>query len=170
MTAVPMIETARLRLRAWRPSDLEAYAAIQGDSRDEASAEISRFENEWRRLGHGGWAVEERASGLLIGSCGVSAWHEGMPDETGEVGYGLGQMWRGRGYATEAAGAALGWAFETFDFAAIVARTDPDNVPSQRVLAKLGFRPAGEVMGPHHLMRFFRVTRADFEATRAASD
>jgi RimJ/RimL family protein N-acetyltransferase len=188
VNSVPTIETARLRLRAWEPTDVDAYAVIQADplmrryvgnraplSYDESRAEIVGFEDEWRRLGHGRWAIEERASEALIGACGILSWQEGTHEATGEIAYGFGQRWWGRGYATEAARASIDWAFATFDFPEVVALTNPDNVASQRVLAKLGFVRAGDAQGRHHLMNFYRVSRDGFRAAsnephRATSD
>lgn len=54
------------------------------------------------------------------------------------IGYAIGRAWWGRGIATEAARAAMAWAVETFDLVRIWASTDPGNVRSMRVLAKLG--------------------------------
>jgi RimJ/RimL family protein N-acetyltransferase len=59
-----------------------------------------------------------------------------------ELGYGIGPAWWGRGLATEAATAVLSWAAE--EQTEVVARCDRDNGPSRSVLAKLGFRDAGE--------------------------
>jgi RimJ/RimL family protein N-acetyltransferase len=134
---------------------------------EESRAEIAGFEDEWRRLGHGRWAVEERASNALIGACGILSWQEGTPDEKAEIAYGFGHPWWGHGYATEAARASIDWAFAAFDFPEVVALTNPDNVASQRVLAKIGFVPAGEAQGRYYLMNLYRLTREAFEAASA---
>ena len=73
-----------------------------------------------------------------MGDCGTS----GSPNESGEVeiGYGLAPPCRGRGYATEAAGAVCRWLFTQAEVALI--RADGvrvDNIASRRVLERLGF-------------------------------
>jgi ribosomal-protein-alanine N-acetyltransferase len=59
---------------------------------------------------------------------------------TAMLGFAIGRLWWGQGIATEAARAATTWAIEAFDLARIWASTDNRNVPSQRVLQKLGMR------------------------------
>ena len=66
-------------------------------------------------------------------------------DGSAEIGYGIYEEYRGRGYATEAVGAAVSWALRQSGVMRIEAETDPDNKASQRVLAKCGFIPTGEV-------------------------
>ncbi len=118
-----------------------------------------------RRLG--GWAVEERSTGLPVGYCGLPLWREGTPEEAVEIGYGYARDAWGRGYATEAAAAAMRWAFEARDVDSLVAFTARENHASQHVLAKLGYAPQGEVETQHGRASFFRVTRAAFEASTA---
>jgi RimJ/RimL family protein N-acetyltransferase len=54
--------------------------------------------------------------------------------------------WRRQGYATEAAAAVMRWAAEQHGVTRFIAAVRPDNLPSQRVVAKLGFRKVGEQM------------------------
>lgn len=165
-------------LRPWRPSDLDAFAAIESDPEfrryvgtgrpltlETARAEIEGFEDEWRRLGHGRWAVEEGASGELIGACGVLSWQEGTPEGTGEVAYGFARSRWGRGLATEAAQASVVWAFANFDFDSLVGLTHPENAASQRVLAKLGMQYEGLFEGRYQILNVYRVSRAAFLAS-----
>lgn len=183
MTSVPRIdaptlETARLRLRAWQPGDLAWFVAVRadpevsrflGDGRPQSAGEASTYfewgHAEWARIGLGGWAVEERSTGRLVGYCGLSLWREGTPAEAVEIGYGYARDAWGKGYATEAAAAAMRWAFEVRGFDSLVALTWPENRASQQVLAKLGFTRDGEAEGQHGRRSFFRVTRAAFEAS-----
>lgn len=87
------------------------------------------------RWGH--WQVLERSSGLVIGGIGFMS-----PPAEGEVefGYGIAPAQQGRGYATEAAAAAVAYAAAAGTVTAVVAGADHDNVASQRVLEKVGFR------------------------------
>ena len=106
------------------------------------------------------WIVT--VGGTLIGDCGAFSW----PDDRGvvEIGYGLAEPFRGKGYATEAVGGMCQWLFAEANAAVITAMaTDADNVPSRRVLQKLGFTPV-ENDGLHvsyHLERAERRSTSD---------
>lgn len=73
----------------------------------------------------------------VIGSVGFHA----PPDRDGwvEIGYAVVPEQRGRGVATEAAGALIDWASSEHGVTRFRATTDPENVRSQRVLQRLGF-------------------------------
>jgi RimJ/RimL family protein N-acetyltransferase len=103
-------------------------------------------------------AVAERASGQFIGR--VSLWYpHGWPAP--ELGYLLGRAWWGRGYATEAAGAALDWAFAFLDDpAAWVSLIDPANAASIRVVTKLGETPRGTTELRGHQLLVYGIDRA----------
>jgi RimJ/RimL family protein N-acetyltransferase len=151
---VPPIETARLRLRAFRESDLEAHAAVMADPevvRHLGGTPFSR-EDSWRRictacglwplLGYGYWAVERRADGAYVGQAGFSDFKrdmqpsiEGMP----EMGWIFAPFAQGQGYASEAVAAGLAWADEALPGREIAAIIDPGNAPSIRVAEKTGF-------------------------------
>ncbi|HEU0132624.1 MAG TPA: GNAT family N-acetyltransferase [Mycobacteriales bacterium] len=89
----------------------------------------------------GPWLVTERSSGLLIGECG---WY-GPPGDDGtvEIGYGLAAPSRGRGYGTEAVRALVGWVAAQPGVRRVVADVEVGNVPSRRLLERLGFAVAG---------------------------
>ena len=65
------------------------------------------------------------------------------PDGSVEIGYGLSEGYWGQGYATEAVTAAVEWALCQPGVLRVEAETAPENIASQRVLAKCGFRPTG---------------------------
>jgi ribosomal-protein-alanine N-acetyltransferase len=142
--------TARLRLRAFEPEDAPAMEAIYGDPevmrhvgngpvRDpEAVASMIRdYAARHAERGWSFWAVEELATGALIGDAGL--WASG--DEI-ELGYTLGRQWWGRGYATEAARACLDVA-RRLHLGDVVALAEPANTASLHVLEKLGMKPEG---------------------------
>lgn len=94
------------------------------------------------------WVIT--VDGEVIGDCGGFSW----PDAGGavEIGYGLAEPYRDRGYATEAAAAVCQWLFAEAGATVITATTvDPENAASRRVLEKLGFELVGDS---------FRLTRA----------
>jgi RimJ/RimL family protein N-acetyltransferase len=142
------LETDRLRLRMFREDDLEPYAAICADpevmrylgdgkplSRPEAWRQMAMILGHWQLRGFGLWAVEERASGALLGRLGFFQ-PEGWP------GFELGWMLRraswGHGYATEGAGRALAHAFTAMGRDRVISLIRPDNAPSIRVAERLG--------------------------------
>src|ERR1700755_2073642 len=109
-------------------------------SRQEAWRSMAMVLGYWHLRGYGFWAVEERASGELVGR--VGCWEpEGWPSL--EVGWTLRRAYWGRGYATEAARAALEYAFETLDQTHVISLIDPNNTNSIRVAERLGERPEG---------------------------
>lgn len=109
--------TERLRLRPYRPDDLAALFPVFGDpevmrySQSGADPTIEATEARLRKLidhqrsfGFGLWVVEDRATGAVLGDCGLKQLEEGPEIE---VGYRFGQPHWGRGYATEAAAASV---------------------------------------------------------------
>lgn len=89
--------------------------------------------------------VELKETGELIGDTGISE-VDGKPDET-EIGYCIGQKYRGKGYATELLQAMSGFAFSRFGFRVIYGRVVHGNSASVRVLEKSGYRFAEEEFG-----------------------
>jgi RimJ/RimL family protein N-acetyltransferase len=154
------LSTARLRLRLWRDEDLERLAELNADPRvtrwltptgapipREATAEqLARFRAHWDEHGFGIWAVEERATGALVGRVGLQ-YHRLWPHEP-ELGWKLDPDVWGRGYATEGGAAGLRHAFETLGRDRVVSIIHPENRPSIRVAERLGFAPHEQVDWP----------------------
>jgi RimJ/RimL family protein N-acetyltransferase len=106
------------------------------------AAEIARFEDVWRRHGYGRFAVELRSTGELAGFAGMAIpadVPEVMPCV--EIGWRFGRAHWGRGLATEAAAAALAFAFEDGGLDRVVGIHVVGNDASARVMRKLGMRP-----------------------------
>jgi RimJ/RimL family protein N-acetyltransferase len=152
----PVLETARLILRVPRADDFERYAELLGN--EEAARYIGgRLERApaWRRFLQmpGAWMVQgfamfsvlDKTSGKWLGQAGP--WKpDGWPGN--EVGWSFHPDAWGHGYATEAATAAMDWAFETLGWDAVIHCIDPANVPSQRLAQRLGSRNRGAVEMP----------------------
>jgi RimJ/RimL family protein N-acetyltransferase len=168
------LETDRLRLRMFREEDLDAYAAICADpevmrylgdgrtlSRGEAWRQMALILGHWQLRGYGLWAVEERATGALVGRLGFFE-PEGWP------GFELGWMLRraswGLGYATEGAGRALAHAFTEMGRQRLISLIRPDNHASIRVAERLGERLEGQIslFGQDALV--YGIDRARWEA------
>jgi RimJ/RimL family protein N-acetyltransferase len=153
--AIPHLATARLRLREPRLDDFESYAANAADplARVHIGGPLSRRE-AWRRflvaagtwvaLGTGWWCIEVPELGP-VGMVGVFRRETG-PDL--EIGWSIDRPFWGRGYATEAADAALRYAMTERGAARVIAMIAPDNVRSQAVALKIGMRREGEQVDP----------------------
>ncbi|HET7034617.1 MAG TPA: GNAT family N-acetyltransferase [Thermomicrobiaceae bacterium] len=156
MTAVPPLETARLLLP---PFTLEEAHAVLNDSRvgrawspgypTEGDREIAAMllrggpaPPDERAVIFGPRRIVLRASGLAVGGIGFF----GPPDEAGtlSIGYGIAPEARNQGLTTEALGAMLAFAAAQPGVRRVLADTTPDNLASQRVLAKAGFQRIGQ--------------------------
>jgi RimJ/RimL family protein N-acetyltransferase len=147
-----MIETSRLILRPWRDSDLAPFAEQNADpeamrflggplTRDESDAYVRRAETHYATHGFCKWAVEAPGTAPLIGGVGLSyVSFEASFTPAVEVAWRLHKRFWGKGYATEAARAAIEDGFTRFGLSEIVALTTLANLPSQRVMQRLGMR------------------------------
>ncbi|MEP7027382.1 MAG: GNAT family protein [Candidatus Eisenbacteria bacterium] len=86
------------------------------------------------------WGIEERATGVLVGDCGLRTRDDGVQ---GEIGYTLAPEAQGRGLGTAAVTLMLDAAFGALGFHRVTARTDPANTRSAALLRRLGFRHEG---------------------------
>ena len=169
---VPVIETPHLLLRAWTPGDAEAWFNILQEedilryfpnpvppSREKAGEYISHQLAHWAQFGYGHWAVVTPEDGRVVGWNGL----EYLPelDET-EVAYLLSRRVWGRGFATEAARAAVQFGFEIAGLAQIIGLVHPGNTGSVRVLEKCGLRFADRITLWGLEMLRYRVQRAAF--------
>jgi RimJ/RimL family protein N-acetyltransferase len=143
-----VVETARLRLRMFRPEDLDELAALFADpevmryvadgkpaGREETRKALDSIIQHWRRYGFGRWAVEDKTTRKFVGFGGLRSLF-GMP----EVVYHFAPSHWGKGLATELGRASLRYGFETHRFARIVAIAKPENAASIHVMEKLGMR------------------------------
>lgn len=114
-------------------------------SRREVWSEMAFLIGHWQMLSHGMFVVEERASGAFLGRIGPLA-PLGWPGF--EIAWGLNAAARGKGYAQEAARAAIDWSFGTFPLDRIVSIIHPMNVASQRVAERVGERRTAGLFTP----------------------
>ena len=142
---IPRLRTDRLVLRAPRIADFSVYAEIaqspkgrfilDDQRRDHAWYDFVNMTACWLLRGHGLWTVDRVDDNEVTGFVLVG-FEPG--DHEPELGYMTSAAFEGHGYATEAAGRALRFAFETLGFVTLVSTTDHDNVDSVRVAKKLG--------------------------------
>ena len=151
------VATTRLILRPFGPADAEAHARLYDDpevtrwlgdgpwlgevARARSRRTLERFAEGWAAHGWGVWAVTDRATGEVLGQCGLKPLRlepEG-PEEV-EVLYALERRHWGRGLASEAAAAALEHGFGALALPRIIAVARPDNRASRAVLERIGLR------------------------------
>ena len=175
------IQTGRLLMRRWEDSDREPFAALNGDpetmrffpatlDRAASDAMIDRMESGFEQRGYGLWALEVTATGEFIGFTGLNPMPDGVPGAGGmEVGWRLARQAWHHGYATEAARAAVGVAFDGAGLAEIWSMTAVLNEPSQAVMRRLGLTevarfdhpriPDGHRLQPHVTYRLARAAK-----------
>jgi len=146
----PTLATPRLSLRPWKDEDRAPFAAMNADppvmeflpgsmTREQCDAMINRVRAHFDRHGFGFWAVEAIGVADCIGFVGLSVPRfESHFTPCVEVGWRLAREHWGKGYATEAARAALDFGFKQIRLEEIVSFTVPDNIRSRRVMEKLG--------------------------------
>jgi RimJ/RimL family protein N-acetyltransferase len=155
MIPVPILTTTRLTLRGFEASDLEALVAMLADpevgrwlgdglpiDRTESWRRLAGILGHWALRGFGLWALEERATRVLVGWSGLLQ-PEGWPGF--ELAYSLSRPFWGRGYAREGAAEALRYARVELKRPAVISIIRPANLASVRVATALGARRAESI-------------------------
>ncbi len=146
----PTLHTARLLLRPFTEADTDAIYALGSNPTVlrywdappwSERAQADRFITNCKKMAEEGrgvrLAIERSADGEFIGWCSLMNWD---PDfRSAMIGYCFAEAAWGQGFATEAAGAVLQWAFDTLDLNRVESGADTRNRASERVLEKLGF-------------------------------
>jgi RimJ/RimL family protein N-acetyltransferase len=184
---VTELTTERLLLREWRQDDLAPFAALNADPEvmryfpklltSRQSDDLARYAQGMIALhGWGLWAVEVRGGAPFIGFVGLNRpGFEAHFIPAIEVGWRLDRTHWGHGYATEAAAAALSFAFEQLDCPEVVAFTSLVNERSRRVMRRLGmtYDPADDFdhpsvpEGPLRRHALYRIRREQWPAPSA---
>ena len=152
---VPRLETPRLLLREFRPSDVDTYARMMAEpevcrflgdgtplDRADAWRQLAQIIGHWELRGFGLWAVEERATRRLVGRIGCYE-PEGWPGF--EIGYVLARDMWGRGLAREGVAAALEYARRALERDSAISLIRPGNRASIAVAEHFGARRTGSV-------------------------
>lgn len=149
------LRTERLLLRQWRSADLEPFAALNADptvmrhfpaprTREQSDGMADFVQAQLVERGWGLWAVERLDTGDFIGFTGLSVpsfeapFSTANPNGPVEVGWRLAAASWGQGFAPEAARAACRNGFDQVGLIEIVSFTTVANLPSQRVMQKIG--------------------------------
>src|SRR5471032_499445 len=172
----PVVETPRLKLRQWCSADIAPYTAMLADpgtarfitvDGKPVTDEMTGWRHtvvmagHWAIHGAGMFAVEEKHSGKFVGR--VGPWFPPTwPDF--EIGWGITKEAQGKGYAIEAARAAIGWAFATFEIAQVIHCIDRENTASQGVARRLGAKMQREIELFGHVADMWVTTREAWTA------
>jgi len=145
-----ILETERLILDTWQASDWTAFRPIATDpdvmryitggapwTDDQIRSFVERQVKLYAERGFCRWKLLAKATGGMIGFCGVGFWRD-APDP--EIGWWLARRYWGRGLATEAAEAASRDAFERVRLERIISVAMPENAASIRIMEKLGLK------------------------------
>lgn len=164
----PTIHTPRLTLRGHTPQDLADCVALWSDpqiiryttrqtlARQDVWTRLLRHPGHWALLGYGYWLVFEQETGQLLGEMGLADFRrmvmEPYPQYAGipEAGWVLLPQAQGKGYAFEALSAILGWRDEHLSGQLTYCLIDPENTPSLKLAARLGFAPQMTIQGATH--------------------
>ena len=181
------IETQRLILRRWRIDDFEPFHRINSDplvmeffpsvlTPDQTRAFLARIESGFQEQGFGLWAAELKSSKEMIGFIGLSVpAFKAIFTPCVEIGWRLAPEHWGKGLATEGAKKVLEFGFREKKLPEILSWTSKINLPSRRVMEKIGMsydprddfehplRPMDIRLRPHVL---YRMKREEFEKLR----
>lgn len=144
------METERLLLRQWKETDRNLFHKMNSDpavmeflpkllSREESDAMIARIKEHFEQYGFSWWALEIKETGEFIGFTGLAVpKFESHFTPCVEVGWRLASRYWHKGYATEAAKAAVQFGFSEKGLKEILSFTVPANRPSIAVMERLG--------------------------------
>jgi RimJ/RimL family protein N-acetyltransferase len=168
------VETARLFLRPFTSDDLDALASLNadadvmryiGDGKPQTKAQtqtrLNAILGHWRQHGFGLRAIVDKATHAFIGFCGLQ-----FLENTSEIeiGYRIARRFWRMGIATEAARACLRHGFEILNLSRIVAVVHPENLPSQRVVEKIGLCYVKNSRFYNTELRYYEITRERFKS------
>lgn len=179
---IATLTTSRLILRQWQDTDYPRFAALVADPivmryfpKCLNTAESQQFIDWCRDLiaaqGWGFWAVELKQNSEFIGFVGLHA----QPTQFSfspcvEIGWRIAKAYWQQGYATEAAQACLKFAFEQLDLSHVVAFTAKENMPSEKVMQRLGMQyiqnfdhPKLTAESPLLEHKLYRIERDQFQ-------
>jgi len=155
-----LLESERVGLRAWQDSDLDEFAAINADpevmkyfnkalTKEETGIMMKRLQKQLEERGYTYFAADEKSSGEFLGFVGLHFQDYDAPVRPFvDIGWRLKRACWGKGFAPEAAKACLQYAFEELELDAIYSVTPLQNIPSERVMQKIGMRKIAEFGHP----------------------
>lgn len=179
------LATDRLIIRDWRPlydaqqawdiySDLRVTRWLQSDADDSIHVTQERLRRYCGRTrdGLGVWAVVEKAIDRAIGSILLVPLPNNNGTDSGkvEIGWHFRPASWGYGYASEAANAVLNYGFTELQLGVVYAVTTPDNLRSQRVMARLGMESQGTTDEHYNRsLQIYRLAAENYSSGQLAS-
>ena len=180
--------TERLAFRAWQDEHRAPFAAMNADTEvmryfpaaltaEQSNAGIDIWLRQFADQGWSNWAVELRDTGEFIGFIGLTVPRRQLPfSPCVEIGWRLKRLAWGKGYATEGAKECLRVGFERLGLVEVVSFTALTNLPSVRVMQRIGMVnananfehpavPEGHVLRSHCLYRIPRAQWRDSNIT-----
>ncbi|HKW31584.1 MAG TPA: GNAT family N-acetyltransferase [Candidatus Acidoferrum sp.] len=152
-SATVILETERLVLSTWQPSDWIAFRPIATDvevmryisgglpwTDERIQSFVNRQVELFSERGFCRWKLLLKPAQEMIGFCGVGFWGDDLEPE---MGWWLARRYWGRGLATEAARVALRDVFERAGLDQVISVARPANVASTRIMEKLGLKLEG---------------------------
>lgn len=154
------LETERLVLRSYRTDDYAELHRMFSDGRmyayshrgpmrgEESWSQLLRQIGHWSALGYGVFAIEEKATGALVGETGFCDFRRGLGpcfDRSPEATWSILPEAQRRGLAGEAAAAAADWLDRQRRFARSVCLIHERNLASLKIAAALGYTPFAAV-------------------------
>jgi [ribosomal protein S5]-alanine N-acetyltransferase len=133
--ALAYLQENRAFLEHWEPHRDDSWFTVEAQRREIAAAAEDRAADR-------GYAFGVFAGGELAGRLGLSQVFRGS-FQNAYLGYSIAERWNGHGFATEAVGLVLRFAFEEAGLHRLQAAVMPRNAGSIRVLEKNGFREEG---------------------------
>jgi ribosomal-protein-alanine N-acetyltransferase len=171
-------ETERLILREILPTDVDGLFELDSDpevhrylgnnpvtGKDQIVAVIGLIRQQYIDHGIGRWAILDKRSNEFIGWAGlkwVTEVTNGYKDYY-DLGYRLIRKYWGRGIATEAAFAALAYAFNDLNAQEVYATADVGNIGSNKILQKTGLSLLDTFEDEGSMLHWYRISRAEFE-------
>ena len=179
---IAALKTKRLILRQWRPSDYPIFAEMNADIEvmqyfpqlltPKQSDKIAyKCQQLIKNNGWGFWAVSLNSDNTFIGMVGLNETHIDMPFAPSiEIGWRLHKDYWGQGYATEAARAALDFAFTVLDLDNVIAFTAVTNQRSQLIMQRIGMTNTQSnfyhpMLKPSHALAehvLYKITRQEW--------
>ena len=150
MVILKIIETERLYLRELVLEDAEELSKVLSDpesmtyypepfSKDKVEKWIEWNRDNYKRYGHGLWAVILKDGETFIGDCGITM--QTIEEETvPEIGFHIIKDYWNKGYATEAATACKDYSFHVLYYPKVFSYTTVENIASQKVVKKIGMQ------------------------------
>lgn len=150
LTSIPVLLSPRLRIRGFRPDDINDYLIMVSDpdvvkyvaeglplNYESAWQSLAYLMGHWQMSGMGIWALEDRSSGQVIGRAGI--YH--APGWFGpELGWMLRKEFQGQGLAYEAAEQIMDWYQKQGEVSPLVSIIHPENKPALKLSSRLGGR------------------------------